>query len=90
MAIWPRHVFGGNFMLGLIITAIGTVLFVMYALGIAGDGAVLIAAAILITGGMIKAELSVIVNLLGNAYINVFGEYDECDCDDEGSDEEDE
>lgn len=77
-------------MLGLIITAIGTVLFVMYALGIAGDGAVLIAAAILITGGMIKAELSVIVNLLGNAYINVFGEYDECDCDDEGSDEEDE
>ena len=77
-------------MLGLIITAIGTVLFVMYALGIAGDGAVLIAATILITGGMIKAELSVIVNLLGNAYINVFGEYDECDCDDEGSDEEDE
>ena len=77
-------------MLALTITAIGTVLFVMYALGIAGDGAVLIAAAILITGGMIKAELSVIVNLLGNAYINVFGEYDECDCDDEGSDEEDE
>ena len=77
-------------MLGLIITAIGTVLFVMYALGIAGDGAVLIAAAILITGGMIKAELSVIVTLLGNAYINVFGEYDECDDEDDGSDEEDE
>ena len=72
-------------MFALIITAIGTVLFVMYALGIAGDGAVLIAAAILIAGGMIKAELSVIVNLLSNAYINVFGEYDEeeDDCDDE-------
>lgn len=70
-------------MLALIITAIGTVLFVMYALGIAGDGAVLIAAAILIVGGMIKAELGLIVNLLGNAYINVFGEDDECDCDDE-------
>ena len=77
-------------MLALIITAIGTVLFVMYALGIAGDGAVLIAAAIMIAGGMIKAELSVIVTLLGNAYINVFGEYDECDDEDDGSDEEDE
>ena len=77
-------------MLALIITAIGTVLFVMYALGIIGDGAVLIAAAILIVGGMIKAELSVIVTLLGNAYINVFGEYDECDDEDDGSDEEDE
>ena len=73
-------------MFALIITAIGTVLFVMYALGIAGDGAVLIAAAILIAGGMIKAELSVIVNLLSNAYTNIFGEYDEedeDDCDDE-------
>ena len=73
-------------MFALIITAIGTVLFLLYALGIAGDGAVLIAAAILIAGGMIKAELSVIVNLLSNAYINVFGEYDEEDednCDDE-------
>ena len=77
-------------MLALIITAIGTVLFVMYALGIAGDGAVLIAAAILIVGGMIKAELGQIVNLLSNAYINVFGEYDECDDEDYGSDEEDE
>ena len=77
-------------MLALIITAIGTVLFVMYALGIAGDGAVLIAAAIMIAGGTIKAELSVIVTLLGNAYINVFGEYDECDDEDDGSDEEDE
>ena len=77
-------------MLALIITAIGTVLFVMYALGIAGDGAVLIAAAILIAGGMIKTDLSVIVTLLGNAYINVFGEYDECDDEDDGSDEEDE
>ena len=76
-------------MLALIITAIGTVLFVMYALGIAGDGAVLIAAAILIVGGMIKAELGLLVDLLSNAYINVFGEYDECD-DDDGSDEEDE
>lgn len=76
-------------MLALIITAIGTVLFVMYALGIASDGAVLIAAAILIVGGMIKAELGLIVNLLSNAYINVFGEYDECD-DDDCSDEEDE
>lgn len=70
-------------MLALTITAIGTVLFVMYALGIAGDGAVLIAAAILIVGGMIKAELAVIVNLLSNAYINVFGEYDEEDDDEE-------
>ena len=77
-------------MLALIITAIGTVLFVMYALGIAGDGAVLIAAAILIAGGTIKAELSVIVTLLGNAYINIFGEYDECDDEDDGSNEEDE
>ena len=76
-------------MLALIITAIGTVLFVIYALGIAGDGAVLIAAAIMIVGGMIKAELGQIVNLLSNAYVNVFGEYDECD-DDDGSDEEDE
>ena len=76
-------------MLALIITAIGTVLFVMYALGIAGDGAVLIAAAILIASGIIKAELSAIVDLLSNAYINIFGEYDECD-DDDGSDEEDE
>ena len=75
-------------MLALIITAIGTVLFVMYALGIAGDGAVLIAAAILIVGGMIKAELGLLVDLLTNAYINVFGEYDECD--DDGGDEEDE
>ena len=74
-------------MFALIITAIGTVLFVMYALGLAGDGAVLIAAAILIAGGMIKAELSVIVNLLSNAYINVFGEYDE-DYDDDGCDDE--
>ena len=77
-------------MLALIITAIGTVLFVMYALGIAGDGAILIAAAILIAGGMIKTELCVIVTLLGNAYINIFGEYDECDEEDDGSDEEDE
>ena len=77
-------------MLALIITAIGTVLFVMYALGIAGDGAVLIAGAILIAGGTIKAELSVIVTLLGNAYINIFGEYDECDDEDDGRDEEDE
>ena len=76
-------------MLALTITAIGTVLFVMYALGIAGDGAVLIAAAILIVGGMIKAELAVIVNLLSNAYANVFGEYDEED-EDDCDDEEDE
>ena len=74
-------------MLALIITAIGTVLFVIYALGIAEDGAILIAAAIFIVGGMIKAELGQIVNLLGNAFINVFGEYEECD---DGSDEEDE
>ena len=75
-------------MLALIITAIGTVLFVMYALGIAGDGAVIIAAAILIVGGMIKAELGLLVDLLTNAYINAFGEYDECDCDDEEDDED--
>ena len=80
-------------MLALTITAIGTVLFVMYALGLAADGAVLIAAAILIAGGMIKAELAMIVKLLSNAYINVFGEYDEDDCDDDEDgcdDEEDE
>ena len=76
-------------MFALIITAIGTVLFLLYALGLAGDGAVLIAAAILIAGGMIKAELSVIVSLLSNAYINVFGEYDEED-EDDCDDEEDE
>ena len=76
-------------MLALIITAIGTVLFVMYVLGIAGDGAVLIAAAILIVGGMIKAELAVIVNLLSNAY--VFSDYDEYydECDHDEEDEED-
>ena len=62
-------------MLALIITAIGTVLFVMYALGIAGDGAVLIAAAILIVGGMVKAELGLIVDLISNVYI--FSDYDE-------------
>ena len=73
-------------MLALIITAIGTVLFVIYALGIAGDGAVLIAAAILIVGGMIKAELAVVVNLLSNAYI--LSDYDEY-YDDDCSDEED-
>ena len=77
-------------MLALIITAIGTVLFVMYALGIIGDGAVLIAAAILIVGGMIKAELGLIGDLLTNAYINAFGEYDECDDEDDCNDEEDE
>ena len=76
-------------MLALIISAIGTVLFVMYALGIAGDGAVIIAAAILIVGGMIKAELGLLVDLLTNAYINVFGEYDECDDEDDCNDEED-
>lgn len=77
-------------MLALIVTAIGTVLFVMYALGIAGDGAVLIAAAILIVGGMIKAELGRIGDLLTNAYIYTFGEYDECDDEDDCNDEEDE
>ena len=74
-------------MLALIITAIGTVLFVMYALGIIGDGTVLIAAAILIVGGMIKAELGLIVNILTNAYI--LSDYDEY-YDDDCSDEEDE
>lgn len=75
-------------MLALIITAIGTVLFVMYALGIAGDGAVLIAAAILIVGGMIKAELGLLVDMLRSAYI--FSEYDECndECDDNDYDDE--
>ena len=75
-------------MLALIITAIGTVLFVMYALGIAGDGAVLIAAAILIVGGMIKAELGLLVDLLSNAYI--FSDYDECYDEDNCDDKEDE
>ena len=75
-------------MLALIITAIGTVLFVMYALGIIGDGAVLIAAAILIVGGMIKAELGLIVDLLSNAYI--FSDYDEYYDEDNCDDEEDE
>ena len=75
-------------MLALIITAIGTVLFVMYALGIAGDGAVLIAAAILIVGGMIKAELGQIGDLLSNAYI--LSDYDEYYDDDDCNDEEDE
>ena len=77
-------------MLALIITAIGTVLFVMYALGIAGDGTILIAAAILIVGGMIKAELGLLVDLLTNAYINVFDEYDEYYDEGDGSDEKDE
>lgn len=77
-------------MLALIITAIGTVLFVIYALGIAGDGAVLIAAAIFIVGGMIKAELGLIGDLLTNAYINAFGEYEECGDEDDRNDEEDE
>ena len=71
-------------MLALIITAIGTVLFVIYALGIAGDGAILIAAAIFIVGGLIKAELGLLINLLSNVYvISDYDEYqDECDCDD--------
>ena len=75
-------------MLALIITAIGTVLFVKYAIGIIGDGAVLIAAAILIVGGMIKAELGLLVDLLSNAYI--FSDYDEYydECND--NDKEDE
>ena len=75
-------------MLALIVTAIGTVLFVMYALGIAGDGAVLIAAAILIVGGMIKAELGLLVDLISNAYI--FSDYDEYYDEDNCDDEEDE
>ena len=75
-------------MLALIITAIGTVLFVMYALGIIGDGAVLIAAAILIVGGMIKAELGLLVDLISNAYI--FSDYDEYYDEDNCDDEEDE
>ena len=77
-------------MLALIITAIGAVLFVMYALGIAGDGAVLIAAAIFIVGGMIKAELAVVVNILNNAYIYTFGEYDEYNDERDDDDKEDE
>ena len=76
-------------MFALTITAIGTVLFLLYALGLAADGAVLIAAAILIAGGMIKAELSVIVNLLSNTYINVFGEYDDEEDEEDEGDEED-
>ena len=75
-------------MLALIITAIGTVLFVMYALGIAGDGAVLIAAAILIVGGMIKSELGLLVDMLRSAYI--FSDYDEYYDEDNCDDEEDE
>lgn len=77
-------------MLALIITAIGTVLFVIYAMGIAGDGAVLIAAAILIIGGMIKAELGLLVDLLRSAYMfSCYDEYyDDCDCGDEEDDEE--
>lgn len=75
-------------MLSIFITAIGTVLFFMYATGIAGDGAVLIASAIFIAGGMIKAELAVVVNLLSNAYI--LSDYDEYYDDDDRSDEEDE
>ena len=75
-------------MLSIFITAIGTVLFVIYALGIAGDGAVLIAAAIFIVGGMIKAELGLLVDILTNAYIYTFGEYDECDDDEDDEDDE--
>lgn len=76
-------------MFATIITAIGTVLFVMYALGIAGDGAVLIAAAILIVGGMIKAELGALVELLQSAYM--FSCYDEYydDCDEEDDEDGD-
>lgn len=75
-------------MLALIITAIGTVLFVMYALSIIGDGAALIAAAIFIVGGLIKAELGLLVDLLSNAYI--LSDYDEYYDDDDCNDEEDE
>ena len=75
-------------MLALIITAIGTVLFVIYALGIAGDGAILIAAAIFIVGGLIKAELGLLVDLLSNAYI--FSDYDEYYDEDNCDDEENE
>lgn len=77
-------------MFATIITAIGTVLFVMYAMGIAGDGAVLIAAAILIAGGMIKAELGALVELLHSAYMFSYYDeyYDDCDCGDEEDDED--
>ena len=64
-------------MLALIITAIGAVLFVMYALGIVGDGAVLIAAAILIVGGLIKVELGLLVDMLMG--VCIFSEDDEDD-----------
>ena len=74
-------------MLALFITAIGTVLFVIYTLGISGDGAILIAAAIFIVGGLIKAELGLLVDLLSNAYI--FSDYDEYYDDDDRSDEGD-
>lgn len=61
-------------MIALIITAIGTVLFVMYALGIACDGAVLIASAILIVGGLIKVELGLLVDMLMG--VGIFSEDD--------------
>lgn len=68
-------------MIALIITAIGIVLFVMYALGIAGDGAVLIAAAILIVGGLIKVELGLLVDMLMG--VGIFSEDDFDDAEDD-------
>lgn len=76
-----------SIMLSIIITAIGTVLFVIYAIGIASDDAVLIAAAILIVGGTISAALGALVELLQSAYM--FSCYDEyCDDCDEEDDED--
>lgn len=71
-------------MFSIIITAIGTVLFTMYAVGIVDDGAVLIAAAILIVGGMIKAELGALVGLLQSEYVFSY------DCGDEEDEEKEE
>lgn len=81
-------------MFSIIITAIGTVLFTMYAVGIVDDGTVLIAAAILIVGGMIKTELGALVGLLQSEYMfSCYDEYyDDCDGGDRdcGDDEDEE
>lgn len=78
-------------MFATIITAIGTGLFIMYIMGITSDEAVLITSAILIVGGMIKAELSMLVDLLSSEYIFDYSDeyYDEEDCTEEDEDDGD-
>ena len=80
-------------MWALIITAIGVGMSIVYFLGTDIDSTILIAAAIMIVGGMIKAELGLLVEIISNAYMNIFGDDEDdgwyCDDCDDGEDDED-